>query len=84
VTRLFSGCVAILAGLGLIAVSFVRAFPVYDEDLPADETAFYEEIGEFQLVEDSTFSGVRLSKLTGRLITTYDRTQPKGRPACPT
>jgi hypothetical protein len=84
VQRLIAGMICLVAGLLLIAGSFSRGFPVYDDDLPSDQIALFEEIDELQLVTDSTFSGVRLSGTTGRLITTYNRNQPGGRAACPT
>jgi hypothetical protein len=68
----------------MIVLSFAQSRPVYEEDLPADEFALFEEVPEIQLVFDATFSGVQRSLRTGRLITTYDRSQPKGRQACPT
>lgn len=82
--RLIAGIICVIAGLLLIAGSISRAYPVYDQDLASDQISMYEEISEVQLVTDSTFSGVRVSEKTGRLITTYNRSQPGGRAACPT
>ncbi len=41
-----------------------------------------ETITEIQLVEDATFAGVR--NLYGRLVSTYDRSKPRGKRLCPT
>ena len=82
--RLITGCICLLAGLLLIGGSLLREFPVYDADLPVDQIALFEALSEYQLVAESTFAGVRVSETTHRLITTYDRTQLTGRPACPT
>ena len=82
--RLLVGCVVVILSLAMIALSFARSFPVYEEDLSADEFAVYEDIPEYELTSDATFAGVRVSSLTGRFITTYDRSQPRGRKACPT
>lgn len=67
-----------------IGFAFTRDFAVYSEDVAEDVFAFYDEVQEPILVYDATFSGVFRSKKTGRLITTYDRSQPQGRVACPT
>lgn len=42
----------------------------------------FQEISEIELTEDSTFSGVESYK--GKLLSTYDRSQPKTKQACPT
>lgn len=79
--------IAILVGvlsLGLMGASLMRRFPVYEEDVGEDAFVFFEEVSELTLVDDATFAGVIRSTRTGRLITTYDRSQPKSRPACPT
>ncbi len=82
--RLISGLLIILLSVGMIAFGALRSLPVYEEDLAEDDFAVYEEIAELQLNDDATFSGVRRSRLTGRLITMYDRGRIGGRPACPT
>ncbi len=41
-----------------------------------------ETISEIQLVEDATFAGVR--RIQGRLMSTYDRSKPRGKRLCPT
>ncbi|MEW6072874.1 MAG: hypothetical protein AB1726_09835 [Planctomycetota bacterium] len=42
----------------------------------------YEEIGERELLIDATFTGV--VRRDGFLYSTYDRSQPLGKRACPT
>ena len=74
----------LVLSIGLIAFSFTRSIPVYDEDAPEDEFAFFQDVPEITLSRDGTFAGCTRSPLTGRLITTYDRDQPPGRVACPT
>lgn len=82
--RLLAGILVLIAGLALMGFSFLRKVPVYDEDLASDEVAFYEETSEIDLTEYATFSGVVRSGTTGRLIINFDRSQPRGRAACPT
>lgn len=41
-----------------------------------------QEISEIELVEDATFSGVE--SYMGELCSTYDRSKPKTKEACPT
>lgn len=82
--RLLAGCAVLLISIGLMTGAGMRKFRAYREDVPAEEIVFYDKVLEPSLVEDSTFAGVRRSEITGRLISTYDRTQPKGRRACPT
>ncbi len=82
--RLVTGITVIVLGICAAAFSFTRSIPVYEEDLDADDFAVYEEISEYALVIDATFTGVFRSAKTGRLITAYDRSQIQDRPACPT
>ena len=82
--RLMIGILVVVLSLGAIAYSFARKFPVYEEDLDPEEFAIYEEISEGDLVYDATSSGIFRSEKTGRLVSTYDRSQPRGRQACPT
>ena len=82
--RLLAGLFMILLSVGMIAVALNRSVPVYDEDVAEDDFAIYDDISEIDLTRDATFGGVIRSASTGRLITTYDRSQPVGRRACPT
>lgn len=82
--RLTFGGVACILSAGMILFSLGREFRAYREDVPEDDLVFFDKISEATLVGDSTFAGVIRSELTGRLVSTYDRSQPRGRPACPT
>jgi hypothetical protein len=82
--RVLVGSVVLVLSAGMVAYSLAREYRAYREDRPAGDLVFFDTISEAVLVEDSTFAGVMRSEKTGRLISTYDRTQPKGRPACPT
>lgn len=82
--RLFVGSLIIVLSLIGIGYSFSRQFQVYDEDHGAGEFAFYDEITERTVGSDATFGGLFVSAKTGRLISTYDRSVPRGREACPT
>ncbi len=73
--------------LGLIAVVCLvagnyREYKVYDRSDKEFGLRTYTEISEYQLVEDATFSGT--VRKWGDLFSTYDRTVPKGKMACPT
>ncbi|HNT33653.1 MAG TPA: hypothetical protein PKH07_01495 [bacterium] len=82
--RLFVGVCVICLSLAAIGYSFSRQFEIYEEDLTQGEFAFFEGVSERILVSDATFGGVFISEKTGRFISTYDRSQPRGREACPT
>jgi len=82
--RFVVGSIVLVLSLACIGWSFARQFSVYEEDVGLDDFAFFEEIPERVLASDATFSGVFRSKVTGRLISDYDRSQPRGRTACPT
>jgi hypothetical protein len=84
VKRLIGGVIVALFSIGMLAAGLLHSVSVYEEDVPEGEFALFEDVREGNLVVDATFSGVVRSKLTGRLITTYDRTQPRDRKACPT
>jgi hypothetical protein len=72
----------VLAVLILLVTGHYREHKVLDN--PKEEYGLhnYVEISEYQLVEDATFSGT--IRKWGRLFSTYDRTVPKGKMACPT
>jgi hypothetical protein len=82
--RLLLGLAILALSIVLLGFGLVREFPVYEEDAGEEDLAFYEPVSEVALTEDATFSGVFVSKKTGRLISNYDRSQPHGRKACPT
>lgn len=82
--RLVGGVIVALFSIGMLVAGLRHSVSVYEEDVPKDEFAFFERVRESDLVIDATFTGVVRSKLTDRLVTTYDRTVPRGRKACPT
>ena len=74
-------------GLGLLAVVFLvaggyRSHKVYDQAKEEFGLRNFSDISEYQLVQDATFSGT--IRKWGELYSTYDRTGPKGKIACPT
>jgi len=78
----------ILAGIGLavamslVVIGAVISHKVYDAGTEEFGIVAFTRIGERQLVEDATFSGVL--RKGDRLYSTYDRAVPKGKRACPT
>jgi len=81
--RLAGGVLAALA-LAAIAGGLHRFHTVYDKG--ASEFGIDDpiRISEKQLNADATFSGVESSRTTGKMLSTYDRSQPPGKRACPT
>ncbi|MCC6490149.1 MAG: hypothetical protein IT364_21875 [Candidatus Hydrogenedentes bacterium] len=77
-----AGLLIVLAAVVLVVIGVFRSHKVYD---PATEqfgiVAFTRE-SDKDLVVDATFAGVR--REGDRLYTTYDRSQPRGKQACPT
>ncbi len=71
-----------LVALVLLAAGSFREHKVYTDPKQEYGVRDFIEIGEYQLVEDATFSGTII--LRGELYSTYDRTAPKGKMACPT
>ena len=71
------------AALALIAFGLGREHRVHEPEV--DEALgirIFTRVSELRLIEDSTFSGtVRQGDM---LVTTYDRSNPPGRQACPT
>ncbi len=71
-----------LLALSLIAVGAVRAHKIYDPETEEFGIVAFIKVTDKDLVVDTTFGGV--TKTDGRLYSTYDRTQPRGKKACPT
>ena len=86
--RLAGGAVALAAAGAMVLGGVLRTHEVCIQG--ADELARefelprppYEEISDAQLVIDATFSGVL--RRGANLYSTYDRSEPAGRRACPT
>ena len=75
----------LIAALALMAFGSVRTHKVYDakdDDFAEFGLLTFARIGGRDLVIDATFTGV--VRKDGRLYSTYDRTKPRGKKACPT
>ena len=55
---------------------------VYDPDVDDWGEMTFRRISDYQLTIDSTFGGV--ARKQGKLFSTYDRSKPVGKKACPT
>ncbi len=77
-----AAAVLLMAALALIGFGAWRTHKVYDPVTEEFGIVAFQRISDRELVVDSTFGGVRRDK--GLLYTTYDRTQPRGKQACPT
>jgi len=73
---------ALVAALALLVVGIVRGHKVYDADAEEIGLVAFHRISDRQLVIDATFGGV--ARRAEKLYSTYDRTQPRGKQACPT
>ena len=81
VQKVLAACV-LLAALALILISGARVYKVYDADADDWGIRTFHKIGERDLVEDATFTGV--IRESGDLFSTYDRTIPRVKRLCPT
>ena len=68
----------------MLAIGAATTHKVYDK---GDEFAefgllTFTRLSDRQLVEDATFTGV--ARIGPKLFSTYDRSQPRGKKACPT
>jgi hypothetical protein len=79
--RIVAAAVAVGSGI-LLLIALSRSHKVYDADAAAIGLRSFTTIGERQLVIDTTFSGVR--RIGNALHSTYDRSTPRGKRACPT
>jgi hypothetical protein len=68
--------------LTLLALGATMKRKVYEPDSEATGLALFRRLADRQLVEDSTFGGVR--RQNDKLYSTYDRDKPRGKIACPT
>ena len=80
-----------IVALGLAAIALacmgagaVLKHKVFEQDTGfADfEVATFIQLTDRDLVADATFTGV--ARIGGKLYSTYDRSQPRGKRACPT
>jgi hypothetical protein len=74
--------IGVVVALVLLVLGSIRTHKVYESDTEEFGLLTFYRISEFQMVVDSTFHGV--SREDGRLYSTYDRSQPRGKSACPT
>jgi len=75
--------IASVTALILLLVGNVRVVhKVYDAEAEEWGLVAFHKIGERKLVEDATFGGV--ARRGQKLYSTYDRTKPRGKQACPT
>ncbi|MBP7829228.1 MAG: hypothetical protein KA248_04850 [Kiritimatiellae bacterium] len=77
-----AGWAVLAAALVLVGVGWLRSHKVYAADSEDYGILVFERIADRQLVVDATFSGVL--RRDGRLFSTYDRSQVRGKQACPT
>lgn len=80
------GIALFIAAVGMLVASAGVKYRVYDsaEDDPfaVFGTLTFQTISEADLVRDATFSGTL--RRDDRLYSTYDRSQPRQKRACPT
>jgi len=76
--------ILLLMAIALLTVGAMRSHKVYDDDEVAAEFGIFthQTISDVQMVIDTTFTGVTYRD--GRLFSTYDRTEQRGKRACPT
>lgn len=83
-SRLLTGFFVCLAGLAMVFSTLYWEYRVYEPEAHRIGPAAFFRISQVALVVDSTFSGITRAATDGRLVSTYDRSQPQGRRACPT
>jgi hypothetical protein len=82
-TRQHVAAAAALAfGIAGVVAGLHRTHRVYDPEAAEFGILAVKRISERQLLVDATFTGV--VRRNGRLVSTYDRTQPRGKRPCPT
>ncbi len=74
--------IGFLVALGLLGGSFAISHKVYSVEDEEFGFVSFSRINEADLVEDATFTGI--IRKGGKLYTTYDRSKPRGKLACPT
>ncbi len=72
----------LIVALALLLAGSIRTHKVYESDTEEFGLLTFYRINELQMVVDATFHGV--AREDGRLYSTYDRSQPRGKSACPT
>ena len=74
--------VVLVLAVAFVVAACLHTHKVYDPDTEAFGILAFTRVGERDLVIDATFTGV--TRRDGRLYSTYDRSQPRGKQACPT
>lgn len=74
--------IVLFTAIGFIIFGLRRTYTVGEFDPVASDVFIPEIISERQLVEDATFTGVK--RQDAQLFSTYDRTIPRAKQACPT
>ncbi len=74
--------ILLVVAIGLLAMGFVHTHKVYDQDTESFGIVSFVRISEANMIVDATFSGV--TRREDRLYSTYDRTETRGKRACPT
>ena len=73
---------ALIIALFFLLLGNIRSHKVYDESIKEFGILPFHKISERDLVVDATFTGT--IRRGDKLFTTYDRSQPVGKRACPT
>lgn len=77
--------VALAAAVVMVAVGAMVKYKVYDKTDP-DFAEFglqtFSRVSGYGLVVDATFTGTE--RVEDKLLSTYDRSAPRGKRACPT
>ena len=72
----------ITVALALLIVGILRSHKIYETDTEDFGIPTFYRIGELQMVVDATFQGV--VRKGEKFYSTYDRSKPRGKSACPT
>ena len=73
---------ALLAVAALLTIGATRHYKVYDQDTEDFGIKTFHRVSDREVVIDATFSGI--ARVGTTLYSTYDRTQVRGKRACPT
>ncbi|MBX7256242.1 MAG: hypothetical protein K1Y02_07755 [Candidatus Hydrogenedentes bacterium] len=79
--RLAAWAVVVLA-LALLVFGTVHTHQVFDPTVEEFGMVAFMKLPDWQMVIDSTFGGV--TRKDGKLYSTYDRAESRGKRACPT
>ncbi len=74
----------LIVAVGMIVAGCIVTHKAYDKDDSLAEFGVmtFTRLHEWQLIEDTTFTGVE--RRGDKLYSTYDRAKPRGKKACPT